>query len=112
MEVAQDEVYECSAMTKTLGKFKLEIEVGSLTDWEIVVIVILGENGTGKTAFIRMATGLMKPDEPSVDIPELNVSYKGQTVVPGFSGSGRDLLLTRIRSAWTHPQLATDVRNQ
>ena len=80
MEVTQDGVCEYPAMTKSLGKSKLEIEARSLTDWEIVVIVILGENGTGKTAFVRMATGLMKPDEPSVEIPELNVSYKGQTL--------------------------------
>ena len=61
-------------MTKMLGKFKLEIEAGSLTDSKI--IVMLGKDGTGKTMFIRMMAGLIKPDDLSVEIPELNISYE------------------------------------
>lgn len=41
--------YEYPSMTKTLGNFKLNVEKGSYTDSEI--IVMLGENGTGKTTF-------------------------------------------------------------
>lgn len=39
-------------MTKTQGGFTLHVEPGSFTDSEI--LVMLGENGTGKTTFIRM----------------------------------------------------------
>ena len=53
------------AMTKTqtkgTAKFILHVESGSFTDSEI--IVLLGENGTGKTTFIRMLAGLLKSDE-------------------------------------------------
>ena len=39
-------------MTKTQGGFKLKVIEGEFTDSQI--IVMLGENGTGKTTFIRM----------------------------------------------------------
>lgn len=39
-------------MSKTQGGFKLKVTEGEFTDSQI--IVMLGENGTGKTTFIRM----------------------------------------------------------
>lgn len=39
-------------MTKTQGNFRLRVVEGEFTDSQI--IVMLGENGTGKTTFIRM----------------------------------------------------------
>jgi ATP-binding cassette, sub-family E, member 1 len=39
-------------MSKTQGNFKLSVVEGEFTDSQI--IVMLGENGTGKTTFIRM----------------------------------------------------------
>lgn len=106
-EIGHHRMYSYPTMTKTLGSFKLNIEAGSFTDSEIVVM--LGENGTGKTTFIRMLAGLMKPDDESVDIPELNVSYKPQKISPRFDGTVRQLLHAKIRDAWMHPQFMTDV---
>ena len=51
----------------------------------------------------------MKPDDPRVKVPELNVFRAPQTISPSFGRSVRDLLLIKIRSAWTHPQFSTDV---
>jgi ATP-binding cassette subfamily E protein 1 len=42
-------------MTKTLGSFTLNVEEGSFTNCEIVVL--LGENGTGKTTLVRLLAG-------------------------------------------------------
>lgn len=106
-EVEHHHLYSYPSMTKTLGSFKLQVEAGSFTDSEIVVM--LGENGTGKTTFIRMLAGLMKPDDEGVEVPELNVSYKPQKISPRFDGSVRSLLYQKIKDVWMHPQFMTDV---
>merc|ERR1711879_834032 len=97
-------------MSKTMGTaFHLSIMQGDFADSEI--LVMLGQNGCGKTTFIRMLAGLLKPDavEGDDELPELNVSYKPQTIAAKFEGSVRDLLLMKIRDAYLHPQFQTDV---
>lgn len=44
--------YKYPSMAKTQGGFTLKVVEGEFTDSQI--IVMLGENGTGKTTFIRM----------------------------------------------------------
>ncbi|THU93517.1 P-loop containing nucleoside triphosphate hydrolase protein, partial [Dendrothele bispora CBS 962.96] len=97
--------YSYPAMTKTLGSFKLTVEAGSFTDSEI--IVMLGENGTGKTTFVRLLAG----DTPDIetDKQNLSVSLKPQNISPKFPGTVRMLLLKRIKQAFMHPQFQTDV---
>ncbi|KAF3837513.1 hypothetical protein F7725_004976 [Dissostichus mawsoni] len=104
-EVKRLRHYQYPSMVKTMGDFTLEIRAGEFTDSEIMVM--LGENGTGKTTFIRMLAGGLKPDGGG-DIPILNVSYKPQTISPKFKGSVRALLHEKIRDAYTHPQFITD----
>ena len=81
-------------MKKTLGDFSLEIMPGQFTDSEI--LVMLGQNGTGKTTFIRMLAGLMKSDNDE-SVPELNVSYKPQKISPKFDVM---LLALMVDSNW------------
>lgn len=68
-----------SSLFHILGNFRLEVQTGGFTDSEI--IVMLGENGTGKTTFIRMLAGRLKPDGGG-ELPVLNVSYKPQKISP------------------------------
>ncbi|XP_043918194.1 ATP-binding cassette sub-family E member 1 [Protopterus annectens] len=98
--------YQYPRMKKKMGEFELEIIGGEFTDSEIMVM--LGENGTGKTTFIRMLAGRLKPDEGG-EVPILNVSYKPQKISPKSTGSVRQLLHEKIRDAYTHPQFVTDV---
>ena len=69
---------------------------------------MLGENGTGKTTFIRMMAGLLAPDNDA-KVPQLNVSYKPQKISPKSTGTVRMLLHNKIRDAYIHPQFITDV---
>uniref|UniRef100_A0A8P4KGZ1 ATP-binding cassette sub-family E member 1 n=1 Tax=Dicentrarchus labrax TaxID=13489 RepID=A0A8P4KGZ1_DICLA len=59
-EVKRLRHYQYPEMGKTMGEFTLEIKAGEFTDSEIMVM--LGENGTGKTTFIRMLAGGLKSD--------------------------------------------------
>lgn len=63
---------------------------------------------TGKTTFIKMLAGLLKPDDGST-IPLLNVSYKPQKIAPKFEGTVRQLLHSKIPASYTHPQFVSDV---
>lgn len=53
--------YEYPEMTKLMGDFSLRVKPGEFSDSEI--LVLLGENGTGKTTFIRMLAGNLEPDD-------------------------------------------------
>ncbi|CDJ48765.1 ABC transporter, putative [Eimeria brunetti] len=98
--------YEYPEMTKTLGKFSLKVEKGSFSDSEI--LVMLGQNGTGKSTFIRMLAGLLTPDN-SEALPTFAVSYKPQTISAKFQGTVKELFFAKIRDAFNHPQFQTDV---
>uniref|UniRef100_A0A1B6L3W7 ATP-binding cassette sub-family E member 1 n=1 Tax=Graphocephala atropunctata TaxID=36148 RepID=A0A1B6L3W7_9HEMI len=106
-EVKRMNHYEYPAMIKTMGDFRLEVHQGQFTDSEI--LVLLGENGTGKTTFIRMLAGNLPADSGSGDLPQLNISYKPQKISPKSQGLVRQLLHDKIRDAYVHPQFCTDV---
>lgn len=105
--------YKYPDMTKTLGDFKLHVDSGEFADSEIVVL--LGENGMGKTTLVQLLGGKLDPDDAKDKI-ELKVSMKPQTsqlssvetdgraqvecflVSPKFPGTVRMLLLKRIKA--------------
>jgi len=89
-----------------MGSFSLKIEKGNFTDSEI--IVLLGENGTGKTTFIRLLAGII-PADSGVKIPEMRVSYKPQKISPKTEEKVRGLLFQKLGTSWQHPQFQTDV---
>jgi ATP-binding cassette subfamily E protein 1 len=98
--------YKYPAMEKTLGGFHLKVDGGDFTDSEI--IVMMGENGTGKTTFCRMLAGAEKPDGTR-KVPAMNISMKPQKITPKFTGTVRQLFFKKIKAAFLSPQFQTDV---
>jgi ATP-binding cassette subfamily E protein 1 len=69
------EIVSWSELKKHLGNFELNAEPGSLNKGEIVGV--LGENGIGKTSFIKILAGLIKPDLGQIN-QQIKVAYKPQ----------------------------------
>ena len=95
------------SMKRTQGAFTLEIEEGTFNASEI--IVMLGQNGTGKTTMIKMLANSIKPDDDTIELPTLNISYKPQTIAPKFEGSVEDLLRIKLKDSWTSSIFKTEV---
>ena len=119
METAEEEdkgrgtvaPYTYPEMHKKLGNFELTVEAGQFNRSEI--IVLLGENGTGKTTLVNLLAGLLQPDG-GVDVPALNISYKPQKISPKPSPHNphqtvRELLHRAIAARFGDPQFNTDV---
>lgn len=90
--------YKYPELFKKQGDFSLNVKPGKFLNSEITVM--LGENGTGKTTFIRMLAGV---DKEAKGIPELAVSYKPQKITPKFEGTVRDLLMSKLGNTFSHP---------
>ncbi|GKT97794.1 translation initiation factor rli1 [Fusarium langsethiae] len=105
-QIDKSRAFTYPKMEKTLGNFKLNIEAGDFTDSEI--IVMMGENGTGKTTFCRLLAGALKPDSQK-SVPEMRISMKPQTITPKFDGTVRQLFFKKIKQSFLSPQFQTDV---
>ena len=99
--------FQYPEMTKTQGDFKLTVEAGEFNDSEI--LVLMGENGTGKTTLIKLLAGVSKSDKNETEQLSLNVSMKPQKIAPKFPGTVRQLFFKKIRGAFLSPQFQTDV---
>lgn len=91
--------YLYPAATKAFGEqFVLKITNGQFTDSEI--IVMLGENGTGKSTFIKYLA------ESELGFA---VSHKPQEIHPKFCGTVRQLLELRAKDSIIQQQFVSDV---
>ncbi len=70
-----EELVNWPDMEKNLGRFKLIASKGSINRKEIVGV--LGENGIGKTTFVRLLAGVEEPDKGKINF-KLRISYKPQ----------------------------------
>ena len=105
----EEHLFRYPEMSKKLGNFQLTVEEGSFSNCEI--IVLLGENGTGKTTFVRMLSGNKKfiPDDTSFEIPEMAISYKPQTIAPKYPGTVHELLQDKLGDVINHQSFLSEV---
>ncbi|UCE37168.1 MAG: ribosome biogenesis/translation initiation ATPase RLI [Thermoplasmata archaeon] len=80
-----------------LNGFVLETKAGKLSAGEVVGVV--GRNSTGKTTFVKMLAGIIKPTKGDLE-STVKVSYKPQYLKPDFDGTVKDLLLTKITDSY------------
>ncbi|KAK1445149.1 ATP-binding transport protein-related protein [Babesia gibsoni] len=108
-EIERLKNYKYPEMRKKLGTFTLSVSPGDFCDSEI--IVMLGENGTGKTTFIKMLAGILAADNAEVanEMPRLSISYKPQIITAKFDGTLRQLLMMKVKEAFSNPMFQTDV---
>lgn len=58
---------------------------------------------------IKLLAGIIKPDDDTLEMPRLNISYKPQTIAPKFEGTVEDLLRLKLKETWTSSLFKTEV---
>lgn len=101
--------YNYPTMVKTLNSFSLTIDKGHFSESEI--FVLLGQNGSGKSTFIRLFAGLIKPDnlESLSFLESLSVSYKPQQIQAKFTGTVRQLLMSKLKGLYNDPYFNNEI---
>jgi len=87
--------------------FELTVQPGTFRTSEI--IVLLGENGTGKTTLVEIFAG--KHKSLADKIPEVKISFKPQTIKPKFDGTVQELFITKLGDRWRDPNFRSLVLN-
>jgi ATP-binding cassette subfamily E protein 1 len=79
------------------GGFSLETRGGKLHEGEVVGVV--GPNATGKSTFVKMLAGEIKPDSGSVSTT-MRLSYKPQYIDVDFEGTVQELFWSELGEAF------------
>ncbi|MCQ5376065.1 MAG: ribosome biogenesis/translation initiation ATPase RLI [Methanomassiliicoccales archaeon] len=76
------------------SSFRLKVDRGSIKVGETVGVV--GPNAIGKTTFVKMLAGILKPTKGTID-RNVRVSYKPQYITPDFDGTVRELFHSFVK---------------
>lgn len=93
-------------LTKSYDGFNLDIETGVIRQGETIGIV--GPNAIGKTTFVKMLAGAIKPDEGKIEY-DIKVSYKPQYISPDFGGTVREFFEKKAEALFTSPYFKTEI---
>lgn len=89
--IADASVANYTDLSKTFPSFRLKVSAGRIRQGEIVGVV--GANSLGKTTFMRMLAGLIKPDSGKIEL-HARISFKPQYLSQDYDGTVYDLLCT------------------
>ncbi|MEK6869795.1 MAG: ribosome biogenesis/translation initiation ATPase RLI, partial [Nanoarchaeota archaeon] len=87
----REELVSWSNISKKLGNFALNAETGSINKGD--VIGVLGENGIGKTTFVKILADVIKKDGGELS-SNVQVSYK-----PQYLEAGDELVMVALQDA-------------
>ncbi len=79
-----------TTLWKKFDKFRLKVSPGEVYKGE--TLVILGENGIGKTTFVKMLAGVLEPDRGSANVMA-QVSYKPQFITRDYKGTVDEFIM-------------------
>jgi ATP-binding cassette subfamily E protein 1 len=82
-----------TTLKKRFKTFSIEVSPGAIRKGEVVGAV--GPNATGKTTFVKILAGEIKPTAGHVS-GEASVSYKPQYIEPTFKGTVREMMAASI----------------
>ncbi len=91
--VQEEIAVEYTDLEKRWDKFTLKAESGRIYKGE--VIGILGPNATGKTTFIRILAGEIKPDRGEFMVERTALSYKPQYLTQDYDGTVEEFILEK-----------------
>lgn len=98
-------VAEYTELVKEYPSFKLKVKEGKIREGEVVGIV--GANALGKTTFMKIIAGMIKPDQGNIEL-KAKISYKPQYLTQEYDNDVSSLLTV----AYGRPVEATSVEEQ
>ena len=94
---SQEILLEFPKMSKSFDGFKLEVNKGLVHKGEIMAV--MGANGLGKTTFLRLLTGELKPDEGTLN--KYKIAYKPQYLSYDIKGTVREFLIKAAKDKFS-----------
>lgn len=96
------------SFVKRFPGFELTVQAGGFSSSQI--LVLLGENGTGKSTFVTVLSGKDREIEGDASaLPTLKMSLKPQKIAITFKGTVLELLNARIGGVWAANSLFQQV---
>jgi ATP-binding cassette subfamily E protein 1 len=95
-----------SDLTKSYRSFTLNVSKGTLRKGEIIGLV--GGNALGKTTFMKMISGIERPDSGSIQ-SGVKISYKPQYLNQEFEGDVRSVLAAAYGNALEGSQIEEQI---
>lgn len=86
--VSHQVLIEYPELKKDFGPFKVHVAPGTIHKGE--VLTVMGSNGLGKSTFMKMLAGLIKPD--NTDMQKVSIAFKPQYLDNNVEGNVGDYL--------------------